>query len=190
MDRISRSLEDEFFFKKDIELMEKQRVLKQMKETKEAIKEVSGIQDENLLQRLVELNIRPETVASLVIVPLIEVAWANGSMDQKEKEAVLATINKFGWSNNSIDYILLKRWLEHKPDPALLEAWAHYIGYVCAKMKPDEVMRFKMEIMSHAKAIAEISGGFLGIGSISQREKEMLEIIENVFLPNSEEKHD
>ena len=187
---ISRSLEDQFFFIEDLKLMEKQRIVKQMKETKEAIKEVSGIQDESVLQKLVELNIRPETVASLTIVPLIEVAWATGSIEKKEKDAVLAAVNNFGWANSSIDYMLLERWLEHKPDPDLLKAWVHYTEYICREMKPYEVVRLKTEIMSHAQKIAEVCGGVLGIGKISQQEKAMLETIENAFVINCEEKRD
>jgi hypothetical protein len=181
MERISRSLEDQFFFNEDLKLLEKQRILNEMKETKEALKEVSGIQDENVLQSLVKLNIRPETVASLALVPLIEVAWANGSIGPKEKNAVLSAANKFGWSNKSIDYELLECWLEHKPGPSLLKAWAYYTGYVCARMNPDEIERLNAEIISHAKEVAEAGGGVLGMGKISAREKEILGIIQEAF---------
>ncbi|MCB4791467.1 MAG: hypothetical protein LHV68_06220 [Elusimicrobia bacterium] len=190
MGRTSRSLEDQFFFQKDLELKEKQRALQQMKETKDALREASGIQDEAVLQKLVDLNIKPDTVASLAVVPLVEVAWANGTIGLKEKEAVLTAVSKFGWTNKNIDYMLLERWLEHKPDPALLQAWGEYTKYVCEQMNSDEVVRFRTEIMSHAKAISEVSGGILGLGKISQQEKEMLEIIYKSFITNCEEKHD
>jgi hypothetical protein len=182
MDRIKRSLEDQFFFNEDLKLMEKKRFLEQMKETKEAIKEVSGIQDEKVLKKLVELNIRPETMASLAIVPLLEVAWANGIIGREEKETVLDAVKRFGWASNSIDYKLLELWLEHKPEPSLLQAWMCYTEYVCKKMNTDEVENLKTEIMSHARAIAEVSGGILGIGSVSKNEKEMLQVIEDAFV--------
>ena len=181
MIKMSRSLEDQFFFNEDLKLMEKQRILKQMKETKEALREVSGIQDDRVLEKLVELNIRPETVASLAVVPLIEVAWANGKIGKKEKEAVLKAVSKFGWSSSSIDYILLERWLEHKPDESLLKAWIQYTKNVCSLMNREEVGKLKTEILGHARAISEISGGILGIGKISQQEKNMLEVIEKSF---------
>jgi hypothetical protein len=181
MDSTPRSLEDEFFFRQDQQMMERKRALEQMKETKEALREASGIQDDSVLQKLVELNIRPETVASLAIVPLIEVAWANGEVGAKEKAVVLAAVGKFGWNKGSGDYVLMERWLEHKPDESLLNAWVHYTETLCARMNPDEVQKMKTEIMSHARSIAEAGGGVLGIGKVSDKEKTMLALIEKSF---------
>lgn len=177
----SKRLEDLFFFKEDRKLKEELQALRQMKETTAALKEVSGIQDEVVLRKLVELNIRPETVASLAVVPLIEVAWANGTIDPQEKKAVLDAVTAFGCPVNSVDYVLVERWMEHKPEPALLDAWCQYIHSIRQQMSPDELGRLKAEILAHATAVGRVSGGILGIGAVSGQEQKMLAHIRNAF---------
>ncbi len=175
-------LEDLFFFKKDQEILEKLRVIKKMKETKESLAEVSGIHDDVILQKLVDLNIRPETLVSLSLVPLIEVAWVDGNVDSKEKDAILLASIKLGWGKDSISYKLLERWLDHKPSPLLFESWKHYVESICSKeLSPEEIKHFKEEIIFHTREVAETSGGILGIGKISKKEEEMLEKLENAF---------
>jgi hypothetical protein len=187
LSRGARSLEDRFFFNEDKKLREKQALLERMKETKEALREASGITDDAVLQKLVELNVRPDTLTSLSLVPLIEIAWADGKVAREEKEAILFAVEKFGWAKESIDYAVLERWLDRRPDEGLLDAWVQYIKNICAKMTAEEVAHFKNEIMDHAIAVARAHGGFLGIGSISEQERKMLAVLESAF---SREYHD
>ena len=67
-------LEDAFFSKQDAKLIEQLKVMEKMKESKEALRKVSNIQNDAVLEKLVSLDVRPETLVSLAIVPLIEVA--------------------------------------------------------------------------------------------------------------------
>ena len=43
-----------------------------------------------LVARLVEIGIRSDTLAALCLIPLVEVAWADGRLDPPEREALLA----------------------------------------------------------------------------------------------------
>ncbi len=83
----SQKLVDLFFREQDAILMEEYQRLAKMKETKAALSKVSGITNDKILQKLVDLDIRPEIAASLAMVPLIEVAWPDGRVDEKEKAA-------------------------------------------------------------------------------------------------------
>ena len=80
----SRRLEDLFFYKEDLRLLEKARQIEQMKMTREVLKEVSGIHNEQILQKLIDLKIDPKTVSCLSLVPLVEVAWADVTSHQLE----------------------------------------------------------------------------------------------------------
>ena len=84
-----RALENAFFLQEDMKLIERQRELGKLRETRRNLARVSGIRDEKVLDHLMALKIRPETLASLVLVPLVEVAWADGRLDEKEKKALL-----------------------------------------------------------------------------------------------------
>lgn len=174
-------LEEQFFLKENEKLKEKYRAMRELKETKEALAAASGITDDLVLEKFIALGIRPETIASISLVPLVEVAWADGTIDPKEKDAILQTIGKFGWTPDSANYVVLNQWLEQKPPASMLTAWKHYVETICHKMTDDEVAQFKKEIMDHAVAVAEAAGGFLGFGKISAEERNMITQMENAF---------
>ena len=105
--KFSRQLEDAFFLKEDKKLIEKYQQLKKMEETKQKLSELSGIKDEAILKKMIELNIRPETLTSLLLVPLVEVAWVDGEVHEKEKQAILAAAEKKGIIKVALN---AKRW--------------------------------------------------------------------------------
>jgi hypothetical protein len=177
----SRALEDAFFFEQDKILVEKQRAIQKLAETKEALSTVSGITNDAVLARLVELDIKPETVAALACVPLIEVAWADGKIDPEEREAVLAHVDAHGIAPDSIEHDLLERWLTHRPDPSLLKAWQAYIRGLCERLTDEEQRALKEELLRSTTAIAQAAGGFLGIGRVSKEEKEVLALLAASF---------
>jgi hypothetical protein len=174
-------LVEQFFFKENKKLAEKYRAMQQMKETKEALAAVSGINDDLVLEKFIELDLRPETLASISMVPLIQIAWADGNVDPKEKDAILNAVGKFGWTPDSLNYGLLNQWLNNKPSTSLLTAWKDYVDALCHKMTNEEVAHFKKEIMEHVTVVAEAAGGFLGIGKISAEERNMISQLENTF---------
>ncbi|KAF0159342.1 MAG: hypothetical protein FD159_520 [Syntrophaceae bacterium] len=174
-------LEEQFFYKENQKMAEKYRAMQQMKETKQALAAVSGINDDLVLEKLIAMNLRPETLASISLVPLIEIAWADGDVDQKEKDAILSAVSKFGWTSDSLSYELLDQWLKNKPSESLLTAWKHYVDAVCHKMTNEEVIHFKKEIMAHVTVVAEAAGGFLGIGKTSAEEQNMITQLESTF---------
>ena len=105
-----KALEDEFFRKENQRLLEKLRQIKRMEESKEALAEASGITSDAILESLLELNIHAQTLAALAIIPLIEVAWADGHLDQKEGQAILAAAHASGLHRGHAGYELLESW--------------------------------------------------------------------------------
>jgi hypothetical protein len=185
LEKQREKLEDSFFQEKDKLLIEKLKIMKKMQETKKTLSEISGIKNETILAKLVELEMRPETLACLALVPLVEVAWADGKISPEEEAAVLkaAEINKI--KKDSIGYDLLKEWLRIKPKASMLNAWTHYIEGLCEVLTKKEIAALKDDFLGNAKEVAEASGGILGIGSISKEEKEMLKKLEKAFESKS-----
>lgn len=175
-------LEDTFFVQQDKKLIEQLREIKKMTQTKEELSKISGITDEKVLDNLISLNIRPEIIAALAIVPLIEVAWADGKVDKKEKDAVIAAAREKipGQKNDGI-IELLQEWLDKRPSSDLFNAWRHYTASLCEKLKDKDKNALKSEIIGHARDIAAASGGFLGMGSISSEEETIIEELEKAF---------
>ena len=174
-------LEDAFFFEQDRTLIDRQTDLHKMAESKESLGTVSGITNDAILGRLVNLNVRPETLAALALFPLVAVVWADGEVDDKERVMVLAHATSQGIAIGSSEYGLLEGWLAHRPEASLLNAWQHYVHGLCECLSRSERDTLKEELMLNARKAAEASGGFLGLGKTSSQEEQALAKLESSF---------
>jgi len=144
--------------------------------------EAAGIDDRDLLERLLGLGIRVETLAALTLVPLIEVAWADGRMERRERAAVLEAAALSGLEPDSTSYKLLDIWTRDRPAPALAEAWREFVGALSVELSPDERARFGERILARAHEVAAAAGGILGAGpKVSPEEREVLVELKRAF---------
>jgi hypothetical protein len=178
----TRELEDVFFRQRDEELLRALREQAAVQERKKSLADVSGISDDRLLNHLHELDVSGETLAAVSLVPLIVVAWADGSIDAKERSAVLTAAEEQGLEKSHPGHQLLERWLERKPEPRLLEAWKGYVSALSETLDDAEVEAIKAKILGRARAVAEAAGGLLGLGSkVSKAEQAVLDDLEKAF---------
>jgi len=179
-----RSLEDEFFRREDARLKENLREAAQREGAREALARATGIKNVKVLERLIDLEVRPETVTALSLVPLVEVAWADGSLDDAERRMILSRADTAGIAPGSSERALLEAWLTRQPDPKLFTAWAQLIQGLCEQMSREDVAILKEGLLDRARAVAGASGGFLGMGSkVSGAEADVIGRLERAF-PN------
>ena len=177
-----KALEEQFFTKQNEELRQQLRKSQEKQASREALARVAGDADAEVLDRLVELGIGPETWAALEIVPLVEVAWANAQVEAKERSAVLAAAEANGIEAGGPSYRLLEDWLTHRPDARLLGTWGEYIVGLCAGLDPTQKGALRDEILGRARTVAEAAGGFLGLGNkISPEEEVVLQQLAKPF---------
>jgi hypothetical protein len=176
-----RALEESFFQKRDRELLERMRKEANAKQEKEALAAACGITDQAVLENLVKANITSETMAALSLVPLVLVAWADGNLAEREREAVLAAAQTEGVSAGSVPYQLLERWLQDPPEPELFQAWKDYIHLLHQQFTPEAYETLRTDILGRARNVAKSAGGVLGMSSISGEERDMLKEIEAAF---------
>lgn len=175
-------LEDSFFLKEDKLLIERLQALRKLEESRNALARASGIHDQKVLDRLVELGVRPESVAPLALVPILEVAWADGKLDDEERRAVLRAAEARGIQPGDLEHQLMESWLARAPRPELLEAWQHYLAGLLPQLAPEQREELRRELLDGARAVAEASGGFLGLGrKISPAEAAVLERLDRAF---------
>jgi hypothetical protein len=149
-----------------------------------ALAAVSGIQDEALLRDLIDAGIRPETFASLSLLPLCEIAWADGDISSKEREAVLTAATQHGIESGSPARALLEHWLACRPELKMMDAWKEYIAALASRLPPDRAQQLSDEILGRARSIAATSGGILGFGAkVSVAEQFALDELERAFRP-------
>jgi hypothetical protein len=178
---LARNMEDLFFFEKEKKLAEARKKLELMQETKENLSKVSGITDDDVLQKLIDLDIRPDILTTLLMIPLVEIAWADGELHENERELLVKSLNKSGMHTRQVDPEILQAWIKNKPSPELFSAWELYIQALCGQLTLNERQTLKADVMADAHSIAEAAGGFLGFAKISDAEQAMLDKLEAAF---------
>jgi hypothetical protein len=177
-----KALEESFFVKENARLLERMKAEKKNKAIKERLAEISGIDDDAVLTKLASLDIEADTWAAISLVPLVEVAWADGKIDEKERRAVLSAAEANGISPGSPSHELLHSWLTHRPDARLLAVWGEYIVGLCANFSSREKAAVKEKVVGRARAVAEAAGGYLGLGrKVSPEEGVILSELEKAF---------
>jgi tellurite resistance protein len=176
-----RALENQFFEKENQKKLEAMRAKDQAQTTREDLRKASGMTDEAVLDKLIALGLRTNTIAALSLVPLIEVAWADGEIQDNERNAILQGAHGKGLEAGSDGYELLQSWLRRKPDPGLYEAWEAYIKALAGQLNDEQNKLLRNQIVGFAKMVAASAGGFLGIGKVSASEEKVLHRIESAF---------
>jgi hypothetical protein len=177
----ARALEDSFFAKENERILKELRAASAREEKKKGIREHLKITNNEVLDALVDLEVEPETLVAFTLVPLVEVAWADGEIQPKERDAIIKAAVEGGVGHDSPTALLLRNWLAMRPDPQLLETWRAYIEELKPSLSEASLKEMKKSVMGRARAIAEAAGGFLGVASISAAEKKMLEELEWSF---------
>jgi len=172
----TRALEDEYFRKKDRELIDK---LRRAAEEKQALLDLGrkvGLDDPQLAQELQDLGFTVETVRLLPLVPILQVAWAEGGITKPERELILRLAKSRGVEPGSAADTQLAAWLNERPSDDVFARATRLIramfdaGFDQAELKADDLVRYCEEI-------ASASGGILGFGRISAEERALLEKI-------------
>lgn len=175
----ARSLEEAFFARENAELLEKLKQKAQREERRQAMREVVPNADDAFLDHLLDIGLTPETVLALVLVPLLMVAWADGRIDRRERDALLKAAEERGVAPGSVSHQILDRWLENRPEPRLFEAWKRYARAVWGTLAEPERRAVHHRMVDLARGVAEAAGGFLGLGSkISPAERAVLDEVE------------
>jgi hypothetical protein len=181
LDERKKSLEESFFAKHNRELLEKLRQKTDAASRREQLIAVSGIRNETLLDELVGLGLDADSMAALGLVPLLQVAWADGKVQQRERDALLEAAKQSGVAPGSTAHELLVGWLVREPDPQLFQAWKDYVRALRGSVSEDSMRALQKEVLARAKAVARAAGGILGVGSIWGTEKGVLHELEEAF---------
>src|SRR5262245_9777639 len=176
-----KALEEEFFAKKNQQLRDKLKATFDQEVTREGLKAATGITDPTVLERLMALRVRGETMAAFWLYPLVEVAWADGKLDGKERDAILEAAVAGGIERGSAGYELLEATMADGPTEARRKVWFAYAKDLAARLDPGERRRVREDLVARARKVAEASGGLLGVGKVSGAEQQILDAIANTF---------
>ncbi len=178
----------EYFNKKEQELVEQIRRRTSKKEERQDLAEAVGVADEEILATLQEMGYTRETVGLLHLVPLVQIAWASGSVTSHEREMVLRLSEWRGVEKDSPAWEQLNKWLDERPSDEFFLRTLRIIRHLLDIQVDKERVVGRTDLISFCLRIATASGGFLGMGSkISEGEQIALDqIVEELTRRNPE----
>lgn len=120
------------------------------------------------LDALLALGITPDTAPAFEALPLVEVAWSDGSVDTEERWRVLASATAAGLELGRPAHAQLELWLEDRPAQALFDAWYAFAAQALAG--PCAAPRAR-RVIEAAREVAVAAGGIFGLGAVSRPER-------------------
>jgi hypothetical protein len=172
-----RTNEEEYFQKKDRELVERMRQRAQAERELRELGESVGVTDPGVIHELAELGFTTETVRLLPLIPVLEMAWAGGDVTPPERKMVVDLARARGIVQESAADHQLLEWLDRRPEDSVFRRAGRLINALFASgdrlnLTPDDLLKY-------CEAIADASGGMFGIQRISADERATLERITN-----------
>jgi hypothetical protein len=177
-----RALEEEFFRKQENALLNQLRAAQAQESAQEALAAATGVRDSAVLHTLNSLGITSDTFLALGLVPLVAIAWADGTLDDRERRAVITSLDTAGIGADTSAGQLVQSWLSSPPPASMLEAWLSYTSALAPALSPTERNNLRDSVLGRARAVAEAAGGFLGFGNrVSKAEEELLQKLARAF---------
>jgi hypothetical protein len=172
-----RANEDEYFRKRDQELVEKARLRAEEDAVLQRLADAAGISDEQIVRDLQRLGYTEETVTLLHVVPLIDVAWADGDVSESERDVIIAAVRARGAEPGSQADGQVARWLANPPSSVLSDGTLHVLGAILQRRGPEARATAMRDLLTSCTAVASASGGILGFHRISDNEQRTLDRI-------------
>ena len=169
-----RALEEEYFRKKDRELVEKLQRAAASEQQRRDLTAKSGLEDQELLAELETLGFTPDTVTLLPFVPVVEIAWASGGVTVEERELVIQFARARGIDEGSGADRQLSEWLANRPSPEVFARARRLVRAMLSAGGKAHGTLTADDLVEYCETIAAASGGFLGINRISSEERALL----------------
>ena len=171
-----RALEDEYFWKKEQALIARLREEGRRARERRLLKARLNA-DEAMLAELQKAGVTPDNLALLHLAPLVEVAWAEGEVTQRERELIVALAERRGLGPDDPAFDQLTQWLDVSPGAAFFDRADRGARTLLDAMEPAEREAARKDLVKSCTLVAEAAGGILGMVAISPEERQALEHI-------------
>ena len=190
-----KAMEDSYFRQADSKLLESLRNRANLDDIALALGKKLEVDNPALLERVKQTGVTLETAAALFVAPLVQVAWAGGSVTKAEHDAVLRLARGRDVAADSPAYAQLDEWLKHRPDDELFDTAVELIKEGFSVLPPKEREERIKRLLDACHEVAEASGttlGFvlglknlMGIKDVDQSEAETLDLIASTLRRHS-----
>lgn len=175
--------EERYFNERELERRKKAQFDKELEELNQAeakaVAKVLGINDESLARELVDLGFAHKTAGVFPLLPLVYVAWADGSVSNAERSRILELAEEKGAKPGTAGYEFLSDLLERPLQPSFFDTCIKTIRKILENRTANDGETSKQDLVSLSLSVAEASGGFLGLfgDKVSDEERKVLEDI-------------
>ena len=124
-----------------------------------------------------------EAFALLDLIPLVDVAWADGSVSIREQDVILEAALRRGFMYDGPAYRQFVAWLAVEPPDALVRASLRALAAAVLRL-PSAVQQdgFRRQLFDGCQRVAEVAGGIYPIGGpVSRAERRVLASIAYVL---------
>ncbi len=168
-------LEEEYFGRKNQELIEKLRESRAREADRQKMAEMMGVDDQDVLEALQDLGYTSETIPLLHIVPLVEVAWAEGGVADREREMIFKIAEARGVPPDGVAHEMLSHWLENKPSERFFDNSLRAIRVIFDLLPEDQRLAGRRDLIAYCSQIASaVSSGIFGPGGTNDEERAMI----------------
>ena len=185
-----RAFEAVYFARVERAFVDRRRRERAADDERARLAAVTGIGDRSMLDDLREVGVTASNIEALSLAPLACIAWADGRLDEPDREAALRAIEEEGVDRGTDGHALFESWLSARPDASLMSAWREYIESIFDHLAtlPHELRitaeaRLRDEVVARARRVARGAAGFSGNGAISEVRQRLLDEIESSLRP-------
>ncbi|MGE3841003.1 MAG: hypothetical protein AB7I50_05395 [Vicinamibacterales bacterium] len=175
-DERSVRAEDDYFRRRDAELVERARLDRQRESEREALAQALGLTEPAMVEALHREGLRAESVRLLELVPAVEVAGIDG-VDAAERKRLVRELAQA--SPDQQAERLVQDWLDRRPHA---DFFAAAIGGLRAQLSSlateGERAALRRRVVDASTAVARSSGGLLGVGALSASEQRRIDRLE------------
>lgn len=172
-----RKREEEYFRRKDRELIERMRKEAEAADARKGLETATGIHDPESLKDLEALGFTPRTISLLPLIPVLQVAWAEGGVSTAEREMIVTLARSRDVEPGSEADAQLQDWLDRRPSDETFRRAGRLISAMLDHPEGAELRVTADDLIKHCEQIAHASGGLFGFGSVSAEEKGALQQI-------------
>jgi hypothetical protein len=147
-----------YFRQQDEKLIEKIRAKAKLAELAAALADKLQVDDPQLLQRIVALGVTRETGSAFLLLPLVQVAWADGKVTHHERDAVLNIGARRGLQPNGAEHAQVIKWLGERPSEDHYEAALEAIRIGLSVLPPAEARERVNAILDTCREVATAAG--------------------------------
>jgi hypothetical protein len=168
-------LEEEYFGRKNQELIQKLRERREREADRQKMAEMMGVDDQEVLEALQDLGYTSETIPLLHIVPLVEVAWSEGGVADREREMIFKIAEVRGVHPDSVAHEILSHWLENKPSEKFFDNSLRAIRVVFDLLPEEQRLAGRGDLIAYCSQIASaVASGIFGRGGINDEERALI----------------